>query len=437
MARAIGLVKKQEREQQIASQKQLEKNRKDAGIIHSIFIGLNDANIACGIISDPNNLRGLLSNHNGHDASCFYALHAVLIPLFLENIDYTYVLNQMSDANIRNLKEIITIAKKHPRPQIKVIEKVLQQHRENNTPEDNVMIQSLKISREVSDNWDILVTELEKLNVAIDTFDRDFTLSKPTASTEPKSEVFWTLEELAEKMGFKNKNALYKQKNLVISKNPELAGKINSWFIPLTTGFSPKKVFRAKHFEEYKALYEQTMQYLNIERQMPSEEPKARKPRSKRKIEKPAEPKAQKTRSTKKAEPKTEPKTEKPVVARGRKKKVLSLADVKGIEALLQGLQELYNAAQKDCEEKEKAYNKAADDAFAEQDAKKRVKLLNRMTNANNELVDAKKAVKKLAAEIERGTGLTAEQTSAIEALNSVNKKIEKFMSDCRSLCKK
>lgn len=170
---------------------------------------------------------------------------------------------------------------------------------------------------------------------------------------------------------------------------------------------------------------------------MPSEEPKARKPRSKRKIEKPAEPKAQKTRSTKKAEPKTEPKTEKPVVARGRKKKVLSLADVKGIEALLQGLQELYNAAQKDCEEKEKAYNKAADDAFAEQDAKKRVKLLNRMTNANNELVDAKKAVKKLAAEIERGTGLTAEQTSAIEALNSVNKKIEKFMSDCRSLCKK
>lgn len=420
MARAIGLVKKQEREQQIASQRQLEKNRKDAAVIHSIFMGLNDADIAREIISEPNNLRGLLSNHNGHNASCFYAMHAVLIPLFLENIDYTYVLNQMSDANIRNLKDIITIAKKHPRPQISVIEKVLQTHRENNTPEDNVMIQSLKISREVSDNWDILVAELEKLTVAIDTFDRDFALSKPTAATEPKSEVFWSLDELAENMGFKNKNALYKQKNLIISKNPQLADKINSWFIPLTTGFSPKKVFRAKHFDEYKALYEQTLQYLNIERQMPSKEPKARKPRSKQK-----------------AETKAEIKTDKPVVARGRKKKVLGLADVKGIEALLQGLQELYDAAQKDCEAKETAYNKAADDAFAERDAKKRVKLLDRMTKANNELVAAKKVAKKLANEIERGANLTAEQTAAIEAMNSVNQKIEKFMSDCRSLCKK
>lgn len=433
MARAIGLVKKQEREQQIASQRQLEKNRKDAAVIHSIFWGLNDADIAREIISDPNNLRGLLTNHNGHNASCFYAVHAVLIPLFVENIDYTYVLNQMSDANIKNLKEIITIAKKHPRPQIQAIEKVLQQHRENNTPEDNVMIQSLKISREVSDNWDVLVAELEKLTVAIDTFERDFALSKPTAATEPKSEVFWTLEELAEKMGFKNKNALYKQKNLIISRNPELADTVNSWFIPLTTGFSPKKVFRAKHFDEYKALYEQTMQYLNIERQMPIEEPKARKPRSIRKTEKPSKPKAQKTRSTKKAEPKAE----KPVVARGRKKKLLGLADVKGMTALLQGLQELYDAAQKDCEAKEKAYNKAADDAFAEQDAKKRVKLLDRMTKANNELVAAKKVAKKLANEIERGANLTAEQTAAIEAMNSVNQRIEKFMSDCRSLCKK
>lgn len=437
MARAIGLVKKQEREQQVASQRQLEKNRKDAAVIHSIFLGLNDTNIAYQIMQEPNKLRGLLSNHNGHNASCFYAVHAVLIPLFVENIDYTRILNHMSDANINNLKEIVTIAKKHPRPQIEVIEKVLQQHRENNIPEDNVMIQSLKISREVSDNWDVLVAELDKLTVAIDTFERDFSLSKPTAATEPKSEVFWSLEELAEKMGFKNKNALYKQKNLIISKNPDLANKVNSWFIPLTTGFSPKKVFRAKHFEEYKALYEQTLQYLNIERQMPSEEPKARKPRSKRKIEKPAEPKAQKTRSTQKAEPKAEPKAEKPVVARGRKKKVLSLADVKGIEALLQGLQELYDAAQKDCEEKEAAYNKAADDAFAEKDAKKRVKLLDRMTKANNELVAAKKVVKKLVNEIERGTNLTAEQTAAIEAMNAVNSKIEKFMSDCRSLCKK
>lgn len=375
-------------------------------------MGLNDADIAREIISDPNNLRGLLSNHNGHNASCFYAVHAVLIPLFLENIDYTYVLNQMSDANIKNLKEIITIAKKHPRPQIQAIEKVLQQHRENNTPEDNVMIQSLKISREVSDNWDVLFVELEKLTVAIDTFERDFALSKPTAATEPKSEVFWTLEELAEKMGFKNKNALYKQKNLIISRNPELAETVNSWFIPLTTGFSPKKVFRAKHFEEYKALYEQTMQYLNIERQMPADKPKVKK-----------------TRSTRK--------TEKPVVAKEPKKKVLGLADVKGMEALFQGLQELYDAAQKDCEAKEKAYNKAADDAFAEQDAKKRVKLLDRMTKANNELVAAKKVAKKLATEIERGANLTAEQTAAIKAMNSVNQRIEKFMSDCRSLCKK
>ena len=434
MARAIGLVKKQEREQQIASQRQLEKNRKDAAVIHSIFMGLNDANIAREVISEPNNIRGLLSNHDGQNASCFYAMHAVLIPLFLENIDYTYILNQMSDANIKNLREIMTVAKKHPRPQIQVIEKVLQQHRENKTPEDNVMIQSLKISREVSDNWDILVAELDKLTVAIDTFERDFTLSKPTAATEPKSEVFWTLEELAEKMGFKNKNALYKQKNLIISKNPELADTVNSWFIPLTTGFSPKKVFRAKHFDEYKALYEQTMQYLNIERQMPSEKPKARKPRSIRKTEKTSEPKAQKTRSTKKAEPKAE----KPVVAKKEpKKKLLGLADVKGMTALLQGLQELYDAAQKDCEAKEKAYNKAADDAFAEQDAKKRVKLLDRMTKANNELVAAKKVAKKLATEIERGANLTAEQTAAIEAMNSVNQRIEKFMSDCRSLCKK
>lgn len=416
MARAIGLVKKQEREQQVASQRQLEKNRKDAAVIHSIFLGLNDADIAREIISTPNNLRGLLSNHNGHNASCFYAVHAVLIPLFLENIDYTYVLNQMSDADIKNLREIITIAKKHPRPQIQAIEKVLQQHRENNTPEDNVMIQSLKISREVSDNWDVLVVELEKLTVAIDTFERDFALSKPTAATESKSEVFWTLEELAEKMGFKNKNALYKQKNLIISRNPELADKVNSWFIPLTPGFSPKKVFRAKHFDEYKALYEQTMQYLNIERQMPADKPKVKK-----------------TRSTKKAEPKAENK----IVEKEPKKKVLGLADVKGMEALLQGLQELYDAAQKDCEAKEKAYNKAADDAFAEQDAKKRVKLLDRMTKANNELVAAKKVAKKLATEIERGANLTAEQTAAIEAMNSVNQRIEKFMSDCRSLCKK
>ena len=397
-------------------------------------MGLNDANIAYQVIQEPNNLRGLLSNHNGHNASCFYAVHAVLIPLFLENVNYTRMLNQMSDADIKNLREIITIAKKHPRPQINMIEKVLQQHRENNTPEDNVMIQSLKISREVSDNWDVLVVELEKLTVAIDTFERDFALSKPTAATEPKSEVFWTLEELAEKMGFKNKNALYKQKNLIISKNPELADTVNSWFIPLTTGFSPKKVFRAKHFDEYKALYEQTMQYLNIERQMPSEEPKARKPRSIRKTEKTSEPKAQKTRSTKKAEPKAE----KPVVAKKEpKKKLLGLADVKGMTALLQGLQELYDAAQKDCEAKEKAYNKVADEAFAEKDAKKRVKLLDRMTNANNELVAAKKVAKKLATEIERGVNLTAEQTAAIEAMNSVNQRIEKFMSDCRSLCKK
>ena len=433
MARAIGLVKKQQREQQIASQKQLEKNRKDAAVIHSIFMGLNDANIAREVISEPNNIRGLLSNHDGQNASCFYAMHAVLIPLFLENIDYTYILNQMSDANIKNLREIMTVAKKHPRPQIQVIEKVLQQHRENNTPEDNVMIQSLKISREVSDNWDILVAELDKLTVAIDTFERDFALSKPTAATEPKSEVFWTLEELAEKMGFKNKNALYKQKNLIISRNPELAETVNSWFIPLTTGFSPKKVFRAKHFEEYKALYEQTMQYLNIERQMPADKPKVKKTRSTRKTEKKVvakeEPKEKKTQQKSKAENK--------VVAKEQKKKVLGLADVKGMTALLQGLQELYDAAQKDCEAKEKAYNKAADDAFAEQDAKKRVKLLDRMTKANNELVAAKKVAKKLANEIERGANLTAEQTAAIEAMNSVNQRIEKFMSDCRSLCKK
>ncbi|MCQ2572080.1 MAG: hypothetical protein MJ165_03755 [Alphaproteobacteria bacterium] len=402
MASAIGLVKKQRHEQQFASQRQLEKNRKDAAAIHSIFLGLDNADIALKIISAPNNLRGLLSNHNGHNASCFYAVHALLIPLFLENIDYTHVLNQMSDANIKNLKEIITTAKKHSRPQTQIIEKVLQQHRKNGISEDNVMIQSLKISREVSDNWNVLVTELEKLTVAIDTFERDFALSKPTAATEPESEVFWTLEDLAEKMGLKNKNTLYKQKNLIISRNPELAEAVNSWFIPLTNGFSPNKVFRAKHFDKYKALYEKT--------------------------------KTQKTRSTKKAEPQAE----KPVVAKKEpKKKVLGLADVKGMEALLQGLQELCDAAQKDCKAKEEAYNKAADAALTEQDANKRVNLLDRMTKANNELVAAKKVAKKLKTEIERGTNLTAEQTAAIEAMNSVNQRIKKFMSNCRSLCKK
>ncbi len=70
-------------------------------------------------------------------------------------------------------------------------------------------------------------------------------------------ENHWTLEQLAEKLELKNGQSVSKLKYQILKDNPALKDTVNSWFVNSAgTKSVSLKLFKAEHFEEFKALVE-------------------------------------------------------------------------------------------------------------------------------------------------------------------------------------
>ncbi len=72
-----------------------------------------------------------------------------------------------------------------------------------------------------------------------------------------ENEELWSVDELAKKLGYKNTYSFYTKKSLFLKAHPEFRTTFEDWF---TVGnsepkFTRKTFFKAKHFEELKAIF--------------------------------------------------------------------------------------------------------------------------------------------------------------------------------------
>lgn len=77
-------------------------------------------------------------------------------------------------------------------------------------------------------------------------------------SSITESQNLWTKQELATRLGFKNEHSIDTEKWKIKKNNPELAKKIDSWFVYVNNGKGTLVLmFKAECFEELKALFTQ------------------------------------------------------------------------------------------------------------------------------------------------------------------------------------
>ncbi|MBQ6735899.1 MAG: hypothetical protein IJQ90_00210 [Alphaproteobacteria bacterium] len=254
MPSATKLVKHQEKTSQSKLAKQ-QKAREQANTENSVLVmdldkalSTRDSKAALEILKQPSSLLGVMYPDKSHDIVCFYALHVIM--LTIKDTDYQTVLQEMSDADIKNLKKILATAQERPCPNGDLTVKYLYElEREIAQGNGNIVAEAKKVSvglyLSVFDHWNEAVTELTKLSGALDSFVR----------TVPVKQKWVTLKELSELLGFKTMSAYYSFKNRLAENHPE----IESWF----ESVGKDKLFNMEHFDELRKLRHESLHHIN------------------------------------------------------------------------------------------------------------------------------------------------------------------------------
>ena len=378
-------------------------NQTDSRIITSIYDAIHylDVDIARSVIAEPGKLEGMLVNDCDHEIICFYALHALMAPLCAENVNHNDILNSMNDRDIADLKRIILIAQKRSKPVKEDINKVLSQREatKNGSVINAAMIQSLKIYLEVESAWQDSSDELAKLLNSIDNFKRDTNIviesekntveksDKKYCDTVDKQDTYWIIDELVEKLGYKNRQNFNYAKKQILKKHKRMADKIQSWFCYAGQGSGKKQLlFKSENFKQLQKLFTNTAV----------------------------------TKVTKQNN------TEKNTIVLNQP---ADLLEIKALETFLVGLQKSCESAKQDWEHAEVVYKKIAGEAIETQDLDKRTELIGQINKANNGIKDSKQKFESLSAQLQEAQNLLQERELAEKALSEANKSIANFLS--------
>ena len=260
----------------------------DAEHLHQTVEALVTVNptIARELIKNPAPILPLVEN-SGYTA-CLYALHALMVPLM--GVNYTDILNEMSDTNIEILKKCISVARNHEQPEAESLNaEIARRTKEQETgkvkidkdttrpltPEERKtnarMLTSFKVTAQFTDNsvWPEVCAELQKWSDAIDGFVRVKKVnvtapkkSEPKQDKEPKDtdgETLWTINQLVDELNraglVADNKKVYNHRANILTNDPnsQAAKDISAWF----TQVGRTLLFKARFFEEYKKLFAQ------------------------------------------------------------------------------------------------------------------------------------------------------------------------------------
>ena len=241
---ATKLVKHQEKASQSKVEKQeqerVQANAKNAALVQRLAKAFEDkdSKTAMDILKQPSLLKSIMYPTKLHDIVCLYALHVIM--LTIKDANYQDILQQMSDADIKNLRKILATAQARPRPDGDMTVKYLYSlENEINQGNGNIVAEAKEVSvglyLSVYDKWDEAIAELTKLSGALDGFVR----------TTPAKQKWVSMKELAELLGFKEIGAFYNLKRKLSRKHPN----IDDWF---ENYGNQGKLFNMEHFEELK-----------------------------------------------------------------------------------------------------------------------------------------------------------------------------------------
>lgn len=189
----------------------------------------------------------------GNIYRCPYILHGILTILSTQRYDFLSVLDKMSKSDVATLKSLVEAAQKMEKPNVEIIEQNIDKIKGSIATIDKVpqekqlALKGWSISLEAGNLWDNAVSALNKLMESINIFER-----RPHISTVIKDNIedenceTWSIKELAEKLGVKSLDAVYSQKNRIVSAH----GYVENWFVKKGT----RVYFIAKYFDEYKRL---------------------------------------------------------------------------------------------------------------------------------------------------------------------------------------
>ena len=244
---------------------------------------------------------------------CDYIFHALFWAL-RDKAPFK-VLNQLSDEKVVLLKDAISVVKTLGRPTDQESQTASElgkiycrknnqvKNNEIQKAQNNIVRFSAFITITVSKYWDEIIAELGKWSDSIDErmssvsltsikkvrqpnlpinpykweIERDAALAKEKSQNvaapvqqkitpapqqkqekqKMENEELWSVDELAKKLGYKNTYSFYTKKSLFLKAHPEFRTTFEDWF---TVGnsepkFTRKTFFKAKHFEELKAIF--------------------------------------------------------------------------------------------------------------------------------------------------------------------------------------
>lgn len=184
---------------------------------------------------------------------CPYVLHGILAILSMYRHDFSNVLDKMRESDVATLKSIVVAAQKMAKPNVKIIKQNIDKLKgsvatiDEAPQEKQLALKSVSISLNAGELWDAAVSTLNELAESIDAFER-----RPHISTVIKDNVEdqdcekWSIKELGEKLGVKSLDAVYSQKNRIVSTH----SYVENWFVRKGT----RVFFIAKYLDEYKKL---------------------------------------------------------------------------------------------------------------------------------------------------------------------------------------
>ena len=257
-----------ETKQDVYLEQSIKNNKRDSiEFFNKVYEAL--ANLDTDIAFDCIKHHGLISSSYADITS--YTLHAIL--LVLANDDWTKIFTQMTNAQIKSLKNILkTVIWPTKAPKADVIIEKLKNvlgYKKQEEPcilgipakikqlqgEDALQAKIWFVEFIVGSYWWKVSVEKKNLIEVLESFERKNTEQKNIVNT-PNNEKheLWTTKQLAEKLGYKSTGVLFTMKSWLLKQQPEHRDEIKSWFS------DNGRFFHSEYFEKLKSL----LQYDNL-----------------------------------------------------------------------------------------------------------------------------------------------------------------------------
>ena len=433
MPSAIKSVKHIERRSQCAKRKEMRENTNNADSVAVMNLSRafenKNADVALGMLKQPSVLGRLMRADKKRDIVCFYALHAVL--LLVKDKDCNEVLQQMSDADIEDLKLLLRIAKSRNCPDqdktLDYLSSMLVKFGKGDVVSDTMII-SVRLYLDVSHVWEKSVVELDKWTDAVNSFVR----------VAPTVEQWMPLKELADKLGFETIGDFYDWKSGLKKTHPEIDGK--DWFV--NQGNKGKR-FNPAHFAELKQWADEMWaeKAKKVALKTKSNKSLAGRPKTKKCC-------AGKVRSTK---PVKVGKQTKCKIAVGNEtlgdnivsdqapeciravdepQKPMTLLDVVALEKMLTAWNEMLAAATQERDAAEQNYKDVSAQVRTVKNAAERGDMLKQMMSANDAVLAAADNVREIQEKIDRANALKQERAEAARILAEKDALIAAFLKE-------